>query len=303
MNYLLHILVLMEIYLILSLSLNLVVGYAGVLSLCHAAFYAVGAYVTALLMIRTEWFAGTREFVVLLPCAVLAAMLLARAVARPLFKLRGDYFALASIGLQTVVFVVLYNLTGVTGGAFGITDIPELNLLGPGVAAGDLPLVRGHAASFALFSTAFTALCVWVLRNIGRSPFGRALKAVREDELAAVSLGKDARGLKATAFTAAAGFAAAAGVLFTSYSHFVDPTSFTLMESVFILSILIVGGAGNFAGPVAGTALLILLPEALRFLRVPDEVAPNIRQIIDGALILLVVRFRPRGLAGEYRLG
>lgn len=303
MTYVFHILILMEIYLILSLSLNLVVGYAGMLSLCHAALYGYGAYVAALLMKGRLLLPETQEFFLVMPAAVVLTVLFSIAMSAPFIKLRGDYLAVASIGLQTIAFILIYNLTWLTNGAFGISDIPEMRVFNRKVTGIGFALFEGHTPSFFVFSSAVTAACVWLLYRISDSPFGRALKAIREDELAAASLGKDITRMKVMVFALAAGFAAIAGVLFTSYSHYIDPTSFTLMESVLILSILIVGGAGNFVGPVVGTALIILLPEALRFLHVPDDIAPNVRQIIDGGLILLVMRYRTRGVSGEYQFG
>lgn len=303
MSYLWHVMVLIEIYLLLSLSLNLVVGYGGMLSLCHASFYGVGAYTGALLMTGAGPLPEVHEFCVILPAAAASTVLFSLLVSGPFFKLKGDYLALASVGLQTVFFVAVYNLTGLTQGAFGIADIPEMTVLGRRVSDLRFAPFIDHTLSFLLFCSAVTGACIWLLYRVSSSPFGRALKAVREDELAAVSLGKDVSRLKVVAFATAAGFAGVAGVLFMGYSHFIDPTSFTLMESVFILSILIVGGAGNFSGPFVGTLLMILMPEALRFLQIPDSVAPNVRQIIDGCLIIAMMRFRPRGLVGEYRFG
>jgi branched-chain amino acid transport system permease protein len=303
LNYVLHIAILMEIYVILSLSLNLVVGYAGMLSLCHAAFYGFGAYAAALLMKGGLGLPATHEFLLVLPAAVALTVLFSGAVSLPFLKLRGDYLAMASIGIQTIVFVLIYNLTWLTRGAFGISDIPELRLFGREVTSFGPESFSGHTPSFFIFSSGVTAACVWLLYRVGSSPFARDLKAVREDELAAASLGKNVAGLKVGVFALAAGFAAVAGVLFTGYSHYVDPTGFTLMESVLILSMLIVGGAGNFKGPLLGTALIIGLPELLRYLSVPEEYAPNVRQMVDGALILLLMRYRARGLAGEYSFG
>ncbi len=303
MTYIFHILILMEIYLILSLSLNLVVGYAGMLSLCHAAFYGFGAYVAALLMKGRLLLPETQEFFLVVPAAVGLTVLFSVVVSTPFIKLRDDYLALASIGLQTIAFVLIYNLTWLTNGAFGISDIPELRVFTYEVTSIRFTFFAGHTPSFFIFSSTVTAVSVWLLYRISVSPFGRALKAVREDELAAASLGKNIIRIKVIVFALAAGFSAVAGVLFTSYTHYIDPTSFTLMESILILSILIVGGAGNFIGPVLGTAIIVLMPEALRFLCVPDDIAPNVRQIIDGGLILLIVRYRPRGVAGEYQFG
>lgn len=300
MNYVFHVLILIEIYLILSLSLNLVVGYAGMLSLCHAAFYGIGAYVSAMLMKGMLILPQSQELLVVLTVAVTITVMFSLAVSGPFFKLKGDYLTLASIGMQTVVFVLIYNLTWLTNGAYGIADLPELRVFNYEIAELRLPFFAGHTSSFFLLCSIVTAICFWLLYRITISPFGRAIKSMREDELAATSLGKDVKRLKIMTFAIAAGFAAIAGTLFTGYTHYIDPTSFTLMESVFILSILIIGGAGNFAGPIVGTVLMILMPEALRFLQVPDTIAANVRQIIDGSLILLVMRYRPNGIVGEY---
>jgi branched-chain amino acid transport system permease protein len=132
------------------------------------------------------------------------------------------------------------------------------------------------------------------------SPFGRVLKAIRDDELAASALGKNPNVQKVIAFAISAGFAAVAGSLFAGYMRYIDPTSFTLTESIFILSIIIMGGTGNILGPLLGTILMIVLPEVLRFLYVPETIAPNVRQVIYGFLIIIIMRYRPGGIVGEY---
>ena len=142
-----------------------------------------------------------------------------------------------------------------------------------------------------------------VTKKLYSSPFGLVLKAIREDELSAISLGKNVKKFKILAFAISSGMAAIAGALYATYVTYIDPTSFTLEESIFILSIVLVGGSGNLRGPVIGTLLMILLPEGLRFLGIPDSLAPNIRQIIYALVLIILMRFRPQGLAGEYRFG
>jgi len=287
MNYLLHILVMINIYLVLSLSLNLLVGYTGLLSLCHAAFYGVGAYVSTLLMVK----AGLNFFLAL-PLGILGAVLLSLVVAIPALRLKGDYFVLASLGFQVMVFTLLYNWTGLTRGPYGIPGIPRPSLFGWQVAS--LP-------AYFILSSVMAVLCMVLLWLMASSPFGRTLKAIREDEVAAEALGKNITHFKVLAFAIAGGIAAVAGALYAGYVTYIDPTSFTLLEAVFILSLVIIGGAGNIRGPILGAVLLIILPEILRFLRIPDTVAPNVRQMIYGALIVLLMRFRPQGIAGEYK--
>lgn len=287
MNYVLHILILVSIYLILSMSLNLLVGYVGLLSLSHAAFYGVGAYISTILMVELGlWF---------LPAMLLAATaatLISLVISIPALRLSRDYFVLASLAFQIITFTVLYNWVGLTGGPFGISNIPKPDLMGAEI---------NSRASYFFFSGSIAATCTCLLYLIGHSPFGRALKAIREDEIAAATLGKNVHRFKINAFAISAGFAAIAGALFAAYARYIDPTGFNLMESTFILSLVIIGGAGNTRGPLSGTLLMIFLPEVLRFMLIPDSVAFNLRQIIYGALIILIMRYRPQGLFGEYR--
>jgi branched-chain amino acid transport system permease protein len=287
MNYLLYILVMISVYSILALSLNLLVGYTGLLSLCHAAFYGIGAYTSTLLVMELGF-----GFLPSLLLAMVATALLSLTISIPSLRLKGDYFVLASLGFQVIAFAVLYNWVGLTGGPFGISGIPRPNIFG---------IEINTVGSYVVFSGVIASVCAFLLFMVTRSPFGRVLKAIREDEIAAAALGKNVFRFKVTAFAIAATFAAVSGSLFAGYVRYIDPLSFNLTESVFILSILIIGGTGNTLGPIVGTVLMIVLPEALRFLQIPDAVAPNMRQIIYGGLILLLMRFRPRGLRGEYR--
>lgn len=287
MAYLIHILNLISIYAILALSLNLLVGYTGLISLSHAAFYGIGSYITTILLVELKF-----SFLPAMLVGIAGAVCISFFLSIPSLRLRGDYFVLASLGFQSIVFAVLYNWVGLTHGPFGIPDIPRPSLFGVITLASNW--------SYLIFSIVVATLCCLLLSLIGNSPFGRVLKAIREDEIAAISLGKDIVRFKVIAFAMAAGFAAIAGALFAGYLRYIDPTSFDLSESVFILSIIIIGGAGNVIGPLIGTAMMILLPEALRFVGVPDNLAPNLRQIIYGVLILLIMRYRPQGLLGEY---
>lgn len=286
MNYLWHILVMINIYVILALSLNLVVGYAGLISMCHAAFYGVGAYTTTLLMTRSGL-----GFLPSLAFAVFITAFLSLVIATPSLRLKGDYFVLTTLGFQIIVFVILYNWIPLTRGPFGIPGIPVPQVLGVQI---------NSVFRYFLFSAAFALACGLILWFIKESPFGRVLKAIREDEIAAAALGKNVPRLKTVAFSFAAALAAVPGALFAGYMRYIDPTSFTLTESIFIISIVIIGGAGSFVGPVIGAVFMVVLPEILRFLHVPDAIAANVRQIIYGLLLVLLMRFRPQGIKGEY---
>ena len=288
MNYILNILVMINIYSILALSLNLLVGYTGLLSLCQAAFYGIGAYISTLLIIKVGL-----GFLPSLILAIAGAVLLSLVISVPSLRLKGDYFVLASLGFQIIVFYVIYNWKDLTNGSDGILDIPSPKVFG--IEFDSIP-------SYFIFSSIIALTCAGLLYLIGNSPFGRVLKAIREDEIAAASLGKNIIRFKIIAFAIAAGFAAIPGALFAGHMHYIEPTSFTFMESIFIISIIIIGGTGNISGPIIGAILMVVLPEALRFLGLPNRIAPDMRQIIYGALIILIMRYRPQGLLGEYRL-
>lgn len=287
MNYIFHIFILINIYSILSLSLNLLVGYTGLLSLCHASFYGLGAYTYTLLMMK----AGLGFFPSLF-FSILGSIILSLAISIPSLRLKGDYFILSTLAFQIITFTILYNWVALTRGPYGIPGIPMPTIFGMRIDT---------ISSYFLFSGIIALLCGLLLYLIGNSPFGRALKAIREDEIVASSLGKNITSFKITAFAISAGLAAVPGVLFAGYMRYIDPTSFTLSESVFILSLIIIGGTGNLSGPLLGTVLMCLLPEILRFLAIPDSIAANMRQIIYGFLIILIMRYRPQGLSGEYK--
>ncbi|MFQ5633114.1 MAG: branched-chain amino acid ABC transporter permease [bacterium] len=287
MNYLLHILIMINIYAILTLSLNIVVGYSGLLSLCHAAFYGIGAYITTLLMMK----AGL-GFVPAVLFAIAGAVILSYLIAIPSLRLKGDYFVLATLGFQIIIFVILYNWVDVTRGPYGIPGIPQPQILRFRIDS--LP-------EFFIFSLLIVFVCGGLIYLILNAPFGRTLKAIREDEIAAAALGKHVPRFKTQSFVIAAAFAAIPGALFATYFRYIDPTSFTLMESIFILSIIIIGGSGNLIGPIAGSVFLVVLPEILRFLQIPDSIAANMRQIIYGLILILLLRYRTQGLFGEYR--
>lgn len=298
MNYLLHLLVYFDIYLVVALSLNLVVGYCGMLTLAHAGYYAIGGYAYSLLSLNLGW-----DFV---PAALVGALLAAvfsLAVSLPSWQLRGDFFVLASLAVQALVFSILYNWastaaplgswSNLTNGPFGIAGIPRPRLFGFTVSS---PL------AVALFATVAAGFCGFALWRLTASPWGRLLKAMRDDELAARGLGKNTRLAKVQAVAIASALVAIAGALYAAHVRYLDPSSATLDESILMLSMVIVGGLGNFRGPVIGAAVLIGLPELLRFLALPDTQAANLRLLIYGLLLILMMRFRPQGIAGEYRL-
>jgi len=288
MNYIYHLLIYLDIYLIIAMSLNLLMGYAGLLQIAHAAYYGIGAYTTALLMVNFGL-----GFLPSLFASALVSGILSLLISLPAWRFKGDYFVMLSLAVQVALYSLMYNWTGLTNGPFGITGISKPVILGNRFVTLD--------NIFMLFSV-LTILCGLIIFILLRSPWGRTLKAMRDDELAARGLGKNTRLLKLQAFFIASAFVAVAGGMYASYVSYIDPTSFTLDESILMLSMVIIGGTGNFKGPIVGAITLIAIPEILRFLHLPDPIAANMRLLAYGLLIIIMVHVRPQGLAGEYRL-
>jgi branched-chain amino acid transport system permease protein len=286
MDYLLHLLIMISIYLILSYGLNLVVGFGGLLSLCYAAFYGIGAYATALLMMK-----GGVSFIPAIFISSAIAGCCALSVGIPALRFRGDPFIVVTLAFQMIIFTLLYNWVGLTRGPYGIPGIPRPVILGYGINS---PL------EYLIVSATFLLILVVFLFTIYRSPFGLALRSLREDEMAAEALGKSSFHVFLSAFVISGIVASVAGGFYASYVTFIDPTSFTLDESIFLLTILLVGGSGNKAGPFIGTLLMVLLPEGLRLIGLPDAVAANIRQMIYGLTLIFLMFVRPKGISGEY---
>ena len=288
MNYALHLLVLITIYLVLAYGLNLVVGFGGLLSLCYAAFYGLGAYACTLLMVKADL-----PFLVALPGAVVLTGAFAALAALPALRFRGDTFVVVTLGLQAIVFTVLQNWVGLTRGPYGIAGIPRPTIAGFAVS--------GVPAYLALSGSCLVIVAA-VLFTVYASPFGLVLKALRDDEIAAQGFGKSPLRFLFFAFVLSGMVAAVAGSLYAVYVTYIDPSSFSLDESIFLLAILMVGGSGNRVGPLAGTVFMVLLPEALRFVGLPDPVAPNVRQMIYGTALVLLMFVRPQGMVGEFRM-
>lgn len=288
MNYFLHILVMIGIYLPLAYSLNLTVGYSGLLSVAHAAFYGIGAYAFTLLLTGAQL-----HPLVAVPAAVLLTGLIALGVGTISLRFRGDLFLFVTLGFQMIVFVLLLNWVGLTKGPYGIPGIPRPSFFGMTIRT---PM------QYAMLALVMNAIILPLLFALYRSPFGKALKALRENEAAASALGINPRRLHIQAFVWSAAFAAIPGAFYASYITYIDPSSFTLKESIFIAATLLLGGSGNRIGPLVGVVLMLLLPEALRFVGLPDAVAHNLREIIYGLLLAVLMYLRPQGIAGEYRM-
>lgn len=286
MEYILHIIIMLNIYILLVLSANLPIGMANLLSMCQAAFYGIGAYISAFFLMQFGL-----PFIVIAVIVMFITGLFSCLISLASVKLKDDYFILASLGFQMIVYTILYNWTDVTRGPYGIPGIPGIKFFGIWSLSG----TWGYCA----LTTVVSLAVIGVFSKIKYSPYGRVLKAIRSDELSVEALGRNAVLFKSWAFFLSAAFSGLAGLFYASYVSYIDPTSFTLDESIFIVSALFIGGVGNIKGPVLGAVFVVLLPEILRFLGMPDAFAANMRQIIYGLALVLVMYFRPQGLWGE----
>lgn len=288
MDYLLHIGILIAIYGILAISLNLLVGYTGMLSLAHAAFFGIGAYTTAIL--TTQF--GLNFFVALMISVVFAA-LIGALVSLILRRIRGDYFALATLGINIIVFSILLGWQSFTNGPLGITGISAPSILG---------LTMDTKLSFFILSLVLVVTVYLFSRNLTRATFGKILQAIRDDELSARTKGFKTDCYRFLVFVISAGLAAIAGGLYASYISFIEPATFDILASIFILAAIILGGLARLPGSILGAASFIILQEALRFVGFSDATVGHMRLLVFGLLLVLVMRFKPYGLIGRYSL-
>ncbi len=286
-EYLVHLVILIAIYIILVTSLNLALGFTGLLNLGHVAFFGIGAYTSALL-VR----AGVPFLFAFVVAGLLAAVFGYILVAATR-KLKGDYLALTTLGFSFVIYSILLNWVSLTRGPLGIPGIPKPSLFGYVIATNQ---------DYLIFSLVVCVLIVVVLTKIVHSPFGRLLQAARDDEVGLKVLGKNTFLLKAKAMMISAGCAGIAGSLFAHYISYIDPSSFLLTEIIFVVTIVIVGGIASMKGSIVATILLVLLPEALRFLSLPSQILGPSRQIIYAVILIAILLIRPRGLFGRVDL-
>jgi len=285
--YVAHYLVMVGIYTILAVSLNLLMGYAGIFSLAHAAVYGIGAYASALVALKLGlgFWGG-------LVVAAVAGACAAALVGIPSLRVAGDYYIVASFGLQVVILTVFMNWTDLTNGHAGLAGIPRPRVFG---------LVIDNPFKYVALAMALAALTYAICHRLTNSAFGRTLRAVREDEIAAQAMGKNVVLIKIVITTISSALGALGGSLYAHYITYINPSSFTLEESIFIASLVILGGTERLAGPVVGAFILLAVPEALKFLAIPDTVAAPMRQILYGTLLILFMFVRPEGILGRAR--
>ena len=288
MEYLINLAILFGIYSMLALSLNMVIGMSGLVSLAQAAFYGIGAYATAIGM--TSLGLGFFTSIIL---GIIINAAIAFVVGKILARFQGDYYAIVSAGLSIIVFSILQNWKTVTHGPLGIFGIGK-----PQIGSYTFYSNTAFLGLVAIFTIAIYMLYQW----INRSSFGRVLKALREDEKLTQSMGYKTKHYKSVIFVLSAALSGIAGAFFASYIAFIDPSSFQLKEGIFLFTIIIVGGLSSAWGSIVGALILISLPEVLRFIGLPYETAAQLQQMIYGGMLLLMMIFKPQGLFGKYRM-
>lgn len=284
----LGLIIFIELFILLSLSLNLIVGYTGLLSLCHAAFYAVGAYTTAILTVNYNvslWIA--------LPLSGIFAAITGVLIGLPTLRLKGDYLAIATLGFGEIVKNVILNFDSLTRGPMGIHGIKP-------------PVIFGYSFNpytvkidYILLFFLFIAGTYLFLNRIIKSRFGRALEAIREDEIAAGAMGINTTKYKIYSFSIGAFFAGIAGSLFASYLLIVSPGDFNFMLSIMVLCMVVLGGMGNHLAVILGAAALYAASELPRLTGLSSVIPPQVSQIIFGLILVIMMIFRPQGILGR----
>jgi branched-chain amino acid transport system permease protein len=307
------------LYVMLALGLNIVVGYAGLLDLGYVAFFAVGAYMYGLLASPhlTDTFAGLAaafpsgfhtSLWLVIPLALALAATTGVLLGIPVLKLRGDYLAIVTLGFGEIIRIFMNNLDhpyNITNGPKGISQIDSVKILGLDLGK---PLTIGgfEIASVSLYYYLFLVLVVFtvvICHRLQDSRIGRAWMAIREDEIAAKAMGLNTRNLKLLAFGMGASFGGVSGSMFAAFQGFVSPESFSLMESVMIVAMVVLGGLGHLPGVILGAVLLAALPEVLRYVAGPLQSMTDgrldsaiLRQLLIALAMIIVMLLRPRGL-------
>jgi branched-chain amino acid transport system permease protein len=285
-SYLNHMLFILSIYSLLALSLNLLAGHLGLLVLCHSAFYAIGSYVSSILIVRlgVPWIWAA-------VCAVAASAIFSLPVALATRKLRGDAVVIASFALLLVLGDVLKNWRPVTGGLDGIPAIPP-----PCIG----PLKLASLGSQSLLALSVAVICWFLLARLAGSSFSRFLHGLRDDPYMAVGLRVPSMALYLKTFCLSAGVAGIAGVLYASFATYINPTVFGPDTSILLLVMVLLGGPATRTGPILGATIVLLIPEIVRSVGMGTSEIGALNSVFVGLVLILFAAFRPRGIVRGY---
>ncbi|WP_242960860.1 branched-chain amino acid ABC transporter permease [Clostridium peptidivorans] len=277
-SYIMRILILGGIYMVLTLSLNLLTGFTGQVSLGHAAFYGIGAYTSALLSLKFGY-----SFLITATCGGIMAAIFGILLGSPTLKLQGSYLSIVTLGFCEIARIIELNWMSLTRGPLGLPGIPTPKIFGFTIEKD-----RGYY----YLVVVLILITIFAIKNIINSRTGRAMIAIREDDIAAEAMGINIFKYKLLAFTISAFFAGLAGSFYAHYVTFIDPQSFTFDESIQILSMVILGGMGSIPGSIIGALVLVSIPEMLRSVQ-------EYRMVIYGIVLVFMMLVRPQGLFGN----
>lgn len=278
-QYIYRLLIMIGLYTILALSLNVILGWTGMLSMGHAAFYSIGAYASAILATKLGW-----GFFPTALIGIVVAALFGTALGLTTMRLSGSYLAITTMGFAEVIRMILLSWESVTNGAFGIQRIPRPSIFG-------YQLTTANGGLY-LLVLAIVVLVILFCKAIQNSNLGRLLRAIKNDELAAILMGVPVEKYKVAAFAIAGGMAGLAGAIFAAMNRYIDPNTFNFDSSMLIICICILGGMGSIKGQILGALLLVSFPEVLRSFAL-------YRFVVYGVILLVMMRFRPTGLLGS----
>ena len=286
--YILNLATLMCINAVLAITLNFIMGYAGIFSIAHAIFFGIGAYTAAYVALNL-----TASVFLVVPAAVVIAAILSLVLALPALRVRGEYFVAASLGLQVLGVTIFSEWKTVTGGLGGMIDIPPAKIFGHAVT---------DPVEFLVLAFSCLMLVIIATSVLLRSSFGRSLKAIRDSESASHAFGKNVAIIKTLSVVISASLAAVAGALYAFYLGFINVESFMLDTSVLLMAMVIIGGTGTLLGPIVGAVLLMLLPSLFSYMSfLPKTEIGSFQQMAYGLAMVLLMIVRPGGLVSVRR--
>jgi len=283
MEYIVSLLVLIGLYIALSSSFNLIIGFGGLVSIAHPIFFALGAYTVGVLSVQFDL-----NPILAVAAGGLVALVASFMLSLPSLRISGDYLLITSIGFQLGLIEIIKNLD-LLGGASGLSGIPNV-------------VEDNRSLVFAAVSLGLALAVVLLVRALVRGPYGRAIQAMRDDELAFSALGRNAKNIKITIFALGSGIAGIAGGIYAYYYQYLTPDQFQILQSAMILTMVVVGGMGSVYGPVVGAVLLLALPEVITFLNLPSEIMGPLQGVIFTLLVIVFLFVRPQGLVAPKRL-
>jgi len=290
LNFFLLILIYTGIYSLLSLGQNLITGYSGMLSLCQAGFFGIGSYATAILCVTAGW-----SFWATLPIAFLITALSGVLIGLPTLRLKGDYLCIATLGFGEIVRNIINNWDSLTNGPMGIRGIAKPTFFGATINP-------YHKWGFLFMIICFVAFTYFAIRRLYQSRMGRALEAIREDEIAAHSMGINVTKYKVWSFALGAGIAGIAGSLQATFMLAVNPGSYTFMVSTMVLCMVVLGGLGNTAASILGAFILEFVTYFPQLIGISDKIPAQARQVVFGLILVFMMIYRPQGILGpEHR--